>query len=512
MKYIIVLLLILISCKKQINTLESMAYYVEINADGTPKTASLVFTERGDDPLIDITECITKRWPGSTRELVQPRYYIIVNNNYVPQSGTLTTARPTTGKFVDITQCYLKQTAIDTFLTDENALYAIIIVGNSNATGMSTQDPPVGWINEAINNSKKVEWNDDESAMIIVDNTQTTPQDRLAQHIFQPTFYGYYNPIVLVGNEMSKIIQEKTGKALQFITISGAVNGGYVDNGDDNGLPELSNNSIHFQYLEDGLQAAKTYADSINKTLKVPFAILIGGEIEAIRFPLVPESYTRYSSVLFQYRRNLQTMVQAITGDTYNFPIYRTQHHAQQTTDTRNMDVKQYAYDSNIPDMPLITPTYQLSILMNFDHWDTESIFKIFGTIAHRIFKYQYQKVGKVFDPYKFTVEGTTITIDVHVPTPPLVIDTSRGTEENHGFTILGAGDVEIPISSVSVSGNQIIINSSSDVTGATLYYKLKRPYAPDLNRFGSYIGDSEIIETNGFTLRNYLLSFKKAL
>lgn len=500
------------SCKKEINITESMAYYVEINADGTPKTGSLVFKERGDDPLIDITECVRKGWPGSTRELIQPRYYILLNSQGIPQSGTLTTVRPSSGKFVDITPCYLKETAIDTFLTDEDALYAVIIVGNSNATGMSQQDAPVGWVNEAVNDSKKVEWDEDEVAMVIADNIHNTPQDRLAQHIFQPTFYGDFNPIVLVGNEMSRIIQEKTGKVIQFITISGAANGGMVDNGDDNSFAELSNNSIHFQYLEDGVQAAKTYADSINKTLKVAFAILVGGEVEAIRFTAIPESYTRYSSVLFQYRRNLQTMVQAITGDTYNFPIYRTQHHAQQTTDVKNMDVKQYAFDSHTLDMPLITPTYHASILQDFDHWDTESIFKIFGVMSHNIFRFQYQRNFKFFRPRRFTVSSNLITIDVDVPVAPLLIDTSRGNEENHGFTILDGSDVEIPITSVKVQGSQIIIRATANVSGATLYYKLKRPYAPDLNRFGSYIGDSAEIEAFGYTMRNYLTSFKYAL
>lgn len=505
-------MLAFLGCKKQLNT-ELMSYYVEINSDGTPKLNSQVFTSRGNDPLIDISDCIAKKWPGTGREIDQPRYYILVNSHYVPLSGTLTTSRPTSGRFVDITPCYLKQTKIDSFLLDESALYGIVIVGNSNGTGMSTQSPPASFDNIALNNNKKVEWNDDESLMVIADNTQTTPQDRLAQHIFQPTFYGYYNPIVLVGNEMSRIIKETTGKTIQFITISGAVNGGTVDNGSDDTLPELSNNSTHFQYLQQGLQRAQTYATSIGKTFKVPFVILVGGEIEAIKFATISESYTRYSSVLFQYRRNLQAMVQAITGDTYNFPIYRTQHHAQQTTDTRNMDVKQYAYDSDIPDMPLISPTYYTSILQGFDHWDTHSIFEIFGLMSRNIFRKQYQGTWKsTFRPKSFSLNGNTITIEVNVPKPPLVIDVSRGTETNHGFTLIDTLSQEIPISSVSVSGTTITIVAGWNPSGSTLYYKFKRPYAPDLNRFGSHIGDSDEVETFGYTLRNYLLSFKKVL
>ena len=493
-----------------------MAYYIEINSDGTPKTGSIVLTskEGHPNPLIDITDPVSKLYFGSGKEQFTPRYFIEIDNNGVPLSNTVTITKPESGRWVDITESYLVQSMIDPYLLDENTLYALVIVGNSNSTGMSGQSAPVGYVNESINNNKKVQWNSDNSAMEVVDNiTYTTEnnKDRLPQHIFQPGFYGYYNPAVLMANEMSRLIKERTGKTIQFISVSGATNGAMIDNGADT-LPELSNNSTHFQYLQQGIQTAKTYATSIGKAFKVPFVVMIEGEVESIRFNVIPETEYRYRSTLNVYRRNLQTMVHAITGDDYNFPVIRHQLHAQQTTDDINMTMKQIVLNSHFNDMPVIFPTYHLSILSNFDHWDTIAIFKMYGFFTYSIFKYHYQKNKVLFKPKKITVSGNTITIQVSVPVSPMRIDTSRGVETNHGFTLKNGSNVEIEINSVTIVGNSIVLEAVSNPIGGTLYYKLKRPYAPDLNRFGSYIVDSDYISSYGYTLWNYLLSFKQVL
>lgn len=490
-----------------------MPYYIEINSNGTPKTASPVYTtnEEALIPLLDITEDIEKKWPGSGREITQPRYFIKTTNSYIPISETVTTTRPTTGKYVDITRSYIKQTFIDSYLLDESALYAILISGHSNSTGMSYQARPASFVNESVNSNKKVEWNEAESAMIIADNVFSTPQDRLPQHIFQPTFYGNENPIVLVGNEMSKLIKEKTGKTIQFITVSGATNGSVVDNGATS-QPELSNNSVHYQYFEDGIQAAKDYATGLGKTLKIPFMILINGEVEAIIYTSLGENEFRYISTLNQYRKNIHNTVTSVTGETYNFPIFRHQLHGQQMSETNNMNLKQYVLNSSFKDSPVILSSYQVSILSGFDHWDTTALFQIYGSFVNNIFRHLYQKNGVVFKPKKFTIAGNQITIDIDVPTPPLRIDTSRGLETYHGFVIKDSLSVEIPITTLEVNETSITLIAASSFTGGTLYYKLKRPYVPDLNRPASYIADSENFPFYGSVLSNYLLSFKQAL
>lgn len=494
-----------------------MAYYIEIESDGTPKLNSAVYTTSSGSllPLLDITDDIEDRFFGSGREIIQPRYYIKTTSSFVPLSGTVTTVKPTLGKFVDITRSYLRQTKIDSYLLDENAIYGLLIAGHSNSTGMSFQAAPSSFQNVSINNNKKVTWNSDASAMEVVDNIigqGDDPKDRLPQYKFQPTFGGVYNPAVLVANELSRLIKEKTGKTIQFITISGATNGSCVDNGNRNTQPELSNNSIHFQYFQQGVQAAKDYADSISKPLKIPFMILINGEVEAIYYTSIGESEYRYRSVLNSYIRNLRTMVTDITGDTYKFPVVRHQLHGQLMTDTNNMLLKQYVLNSSRIDSPVVIASYQVSILSNAEHWDTEAIFRIYGSFVNNIFRHHYRNSGVIFRPRIFTVVGNEITITVNVPTLPLRIDTSRGLETNHGFTLIGADTIEISLTNVQVDGNKITMTAASNPVGATLYYKLKRPYVPNLSRPASYIADSEHYTYYGLDISNYLLSFKQLL
>lgn len=494
-----------------------MAYFIETESNGTPKLNSVVLTTDvgATVPLIEITKDIESKWPGSGRELVQPRYFIKTTNDYVPLSNTVTTVRPISGKYVDITRSYRTQQVIDSYLLDENAIYGLLVAGHSNSTGMSFQAAPTSFQNVSVNNNKKVTWNADASAMEVVDNIigqGDNPKDRLPQYKFQPTFGGVYNPAVLVANELSRLIKEKTGKTIQFITISGATNGSAVDNGNRAATPELSNNSIHFQYLQQGVQAAKTYADSIGKALKIPFMILINGEVEAIYYSQIGESEYRYRSVLNRYIRNLRTMVTDITGDTYKFPVVRHQLHGQLMTDTNNMLLKQYVLNSSRIDSPVVIASYQVSILSGAEHWDTEAIFRIYGSFVNNIFRHHYRKSGVVFRPRIFTVVGNEITITVNVPTLPLRIDTSRGLETNHGFTLIGADTIEISLTNVQVDGNKITMTAASNPIGATLYYKLKRPYAPNLSRPASYIADSEHYTYYGLDISNYLLSFKQVL
>jgi hypothetical protein len=204
-------------------------------------------------------------------------------------------------------------------------------------------------------------------------------------------------------------------------------------------------------------------------------------------------------------------MVHTITGDTYNFPIFRHQLHGQQMSDDINMNVKQFVLNSSYKDNQVVTPTYQVSINAGFDHWDTQAEFRVYGTMIYRIYKFHYQKSGIMFTPTRITTLGNTITIKLSVPVPPIRIDTSRGVEQYHGFTVKDSGDVEIPISNIELDVDTITLTTASNPAGGTLYYKLKRPYS-SLDRFASYIADSDNISYVGFNMPNYLMSFKQTL
>lgn len=500
-----------------------MAYFVETLPDGQPKPSSPVLTSSvgAEGKLIEITDDVERKFSGSGREEKQPRYYVKTNNLGVPQSGTLTSTRPSVGDFVDITRSYLAQIIQDPGLTDEDVLYAVLWVGNSIATNMSTQSPPASFVNESFPGNKKITWNAGLSAMEIADNIlDQNGYDRLGEvkRVGTCCTSGWYNPAVLITNKMSEILKVQTGKDINFVSISGATNGALVDDYGGAGAWILNDNSVFFQYLRQGLETAVAYAGTIGKTLKVAFAVMTAGEWEVIQFNTLSMSAGKYRNQVSRYFSQLQQMVFEETGQTGVFPLFMTQTNLNTGTDAQNMVLKdaQLAQDSDL--MPLAVPLYPISILANFEHPDTTAQFRIVGILANQILNRFYLSRWKAFKVKTATIDGNLITLDVQVPCKPLLIDTSRGVDTAHGFTLITGGSTEIAISSVQVAGEKILLTAASDPTGAVLYYKLKRPYvsSPDLTtrltRAGSYIVDSANANFFGLYTPNYLLAFSLQL
>jgi|GEM_PF-2829282 len=500
-------------------------YYIQANNFGTPLLGSTIYHDRSEssEKLIDITREVYSRYSGSVKE-TSTRYYVVTDENGIPISNTLTTTRPTSGTFIDITKAYQEQTIFDTALIDENVLYCPIIVGHSMATGMSGQSATSvvsnTFVTTAYGNNKKVRWNDANDAMIVVDNDCSTVEpifrkDRLAQYKFQNNFEGYYNPIVLIGNLMSEYIKKNTNKNIQFITVSGATNGSVIRNFGAIANPELDNNSVHFNYLKQGIQTAKAYANSIGKTLRIPFVILINGEVERLNWATLGMSEAVYRKTLVKYYQNLKEMIKQESGDSYKWVLYTHQEHTSWDSEDNNMDIKQIQLNAENLGMPIAFPFYPLSTLSNFEHQDTLAIFRFVGGMTDKIFKYSYLNVKKSFKVISSSINGNTITLKVDVPVPPLKADTSRGLDIAHGITVKNSSGTELTVTNLTLGNDTITIECDGNPTGGTVFYKLKRPYigtADELLRPGSYIVDSENINYYGLYIPNYLLSFKLSL
>lgn len=499
-----------------------MNFYVERAADGTPKPNSNVyFTKTGYvGSLLDITDSVNQPYIGSGKERDQPRYYIKLTSSGIPQAGTLTTVRPIEGRFIDITKAYLENSVVNTFFTNTNVLYAIIVVGHSNATNMSNQTPPAGFANVNFGTNKKVEWNGGDSAMQVVNNTLTTPNDRLAQHILQPTFYGQYNPAVILTNEMARRVKEYTNKDIQFISLSGSANGGIIsNNGTAFGNPQLANNSVSFNYLKQGLEAAKTYAISVGKTLEVAFAMSIVGEVENLFWDASGSTEYKYKTNHVKYHRELRAMIKLVTGSSFEPKIYRHQMQLNGGTDMDNMRGKQYAIDMEDPKSPVVFAGTAIDNASDFEHYGTTGTFKWIGVAAEQIFKDTYLNGTVVFKPYQFTVSGAIIRIKCRVPYPPLKIDTSRGgTPIEDTFIVLRQDSSEISVDSVTINGpDELVLQCSENVAGCTIYHKLKRPYLTGTVQQQRDRAQADIIDSNpatffGLKTPAYLLSFQKQL
>lgn len=495
-------------------------YFIEINEDGTPQLKSNIYTSRAatSRPLADITEAVLSGYSGSGKEKAQPRYYITTDISGKPVSGTLTTKKPTANNHIDITNVFNKNAVTNPLLIDENVLYAVIVVGHSIATDMSVDPRPATFQNVAFGTNKKVEWNDDNTAMRVVDCILSTSNDRLGQHIFQPaTINGNNNPSVLLTNEIARLVNDYTKKNIQFISISGATNGCIMyNNGYVVSNPEIGNNSQWFQHLKQGLQTAKGYATSIGKTLRVAFVLQINGEGETLVWDAIHMDAELLKKNFVRYHRELRTMIAEVTGDSFIPKIYRHQQHMNLDSDLGNMRNKQAQLELTDPYAPIVFPMTTIDNGSGYEHPGTIGTFKYAGISANNIFRDTYQKKFAVFKPVSFSIAGNSIKMKCAVPVKPIRIDTSRGgTPVEQTFTLYDSLGGEIVITSVVVSGDdELTLNCAASPLGGTLYYKLKRPYlATDpYGRSQADITDSDDSSFYGIRTPSFLLSFKHLL
>lgn len=500
-------------------------YYIETENDLTPKLLSHIHNDPREHPgkLLDITEQV-KRFAEPTEET--DHFYILATDWGKPISGTVTNVQPTSGKFFDITEAYLTQTIFDETLIDEDRLYCLVVVGNSNASGMSGQDAPASFVNVAVAGSKKVEWLPDGSAMQVVDNIHnnsgeedymTLGRDRLGEYKRPGSIgLGYYNPSVLLGNELASLVGYYSQKTIQFISVSGGTNGSVLKNSNGTTYPALGDNSLYFQYLQQGIQKASDYAVSIGKTLHVPFVVLINGEWESIQYTALQMSQAKYLQFMNEYISELQSMIFGITGQSGTLKVFRHEQHLQLGTDANNMNMKVIQNSVTTGNRPISQVMYSHSILQGSEHLDTLSLFQFYGGMLKYIFNIVYLAKPYVFFSVVDTaVVGNTITLTVGVPVGKLIIDTTKGLETNHGFSLYNGSNVEQTINSVSVSNNKITIVAAVNPSGMRLDYKLKRPYLVQPNplaRAASHIADQENSNFYGLYTPNFLRSFEMIL
>jgi hypothetical protein len=507
-KIIISILILLTGCIKQLEA----NFFIETNLDGTPKEKSKVYITNTREGLLNITECVLNNYSGGGSGV---RYYIQLDNSGRPISGTLTTKKPNGRKFVDITPCSNKKA--DNYYLDENTLYGAIIVGHSISTNMSygNSGVPASFSNINFGNNKKVQWSSGETSMEVVDNVCVSGgKDRLAQRIFQPSYHGDWNPIILITNEVAKRVKQRTGKNIQFITISGSANGSMTLN-NGYGYQQLGNNSIHYQYLRQGIQAAKDYATSIGKAFKVAFVFQISGEGDLLNWGGAAMNEEIFKTNFIKYHRQLKATIDSISGVSNIYKVYRHQQHMNLGSDSLNMLIKQAQIDFNDSNSPVVFPMTCIDNAVGYEHPGTYGTFKFSGIVANNIYKDIYEKKFVQFKAKQFTVVGNSIKIKFDVPVPPIRIDNSRGgTPVAETFQIYVSGN-PVVINSVVVSGaDELTLNCAGSPTGGIVYYKYTRPYlgTDPYGRNQSDIVDSDPATFYGINTPNFLLSFKKQL
>ena len=236
------------------------------------------------------------------------------------------------------------------------------------------------------------------------------------------------------------------------------------------------------------VQDGKAIATSLGKSYVVRMATAIHGESDDFayatntqEFPLdgtdgTPQSIKSYGDGLLEWQRDYEKAVKAITGQTQPVPLLISQFSGW--NDIATSAVTQLQYEAHVRSagkVVLVTPAYTLDWADDCRHYTAKGerqLGEYFGKAYARI----------VFDglpwepvrPTKVTHAGAVITAKYTVPSPPLVLDTTRVTDPgSYGFEAVDAAGVRLTITSVALAGpDTVTITLAAPVpAGAHLRY-----------------------------------------
>ena len=408
---------------------------------------------------------------------------------------------------------------------DEDTLYAYIVYGQSNGTGMGFQ--PLSNVNNvAFNGSVKIQWDGvDEKQLIVTPNVSIGVDidgdyiDRINEPV---EFVGDYNPSVIGSNELTKIISQNKARKIQFISINASRNGATTDDisSFSPGQPYLNVGSSNYALLLQAIQVAQNYAISIGKKFKVPFIVYVQGETEVLFADGLGLTTQIYYNQVINLIQNLNRDISLITGQTT--PVYffdmQVSWDFEPSSDlnARDMLVKQAQYElNNGTTLFAIYPSQQLSTLSGSGHYDNYQIFKWSQSVAKNIYYTLYEGKNYVFNVNSILKEGNQLVLNLNVPVPPIYIDTSLGITQNSNFYAIDILGNPLTITNVAVTGpDQITITFASTLGDGYIYYGWTKDYLnnPDTSdlRPGSFVVDSDsYVSSLGIPCKNYLLSFQ---
>lgn len=273
-----------------------------------------------------------------------------------------------------------------------------------------------------------------------------------------------------LANEGTQLAKEKYGKASHDILVSLAGRNGLtywcLRKGGCNFIDPTYVNS--FDESMKQVADAKAIAAANGKSYVVRVVTSVHGESDDFayatktqEFPLdgtdgSPQTIKSYEDGLFEWQRDFETNIKAITGQTQAIPLFISQFSGW--NDIATSAVAQFQYQAHVESkgkVVIVTPGYALEWGPDCRHYSNNGerrLGEYFGkAYARTVFE------GKRWEPLrptKVTHAGATITARFVVPVPPLVIDTQRIVDPgNYGFEVVDAAGAKVAIASVALAG-----------------------------------------------------------
>jgi hypothetical protein len=292
-------------------------------------------------------------------------------------------------------------------------------------------------------------------------------------------------PHAALANEITRFVKAASSSA-DYVTVHTIVG----ESGQ--GIPALikqtpSTGSIGRAYAASLFEvgAINLQAKAASKKYGVGVIVMTHGETDC--------NNTTYGDSLVQLLSDYNTDIAAITGQTYQVPMYLSQQHGCPGAPacTKSSDLRPTANDFEWqlgvqhPGQFVCTgPKYQYPA-----HSDGDGIhlnvtgYELLGEKTAEIY-YQRAVLGKDWQPLMpinvTRTSSTVVTVQFHVPNPPLVWDTTFNApliaewKNGKGFELFTTSG-NVTISSVAISGDSVQITASAALptSGLTVAYAL---------------------------------------
>ncbi len=237
------------------------------------------------------------------------------------------------------------------------------------------------------------------------------------------------------------------------------------------------------------MQNAKALATAAGKSYVVRGAVTIHGESDHYsnlsEFPLdghdgTPGAVKDYADGLVEWQRDYEASAKEITGQAEPVPLFVVGVSGWTNVDYSKVPVQQLAAHLKAPGkVILVGPAYPLQNANDCLHYSSEGQRHLGEYVA----KAYAQTVfgGKPFEPLRpkaLSRAGNVVSIQYHVPSPPIVFDTARvAAAPNQGFRVR-VNNADVAITNVAIAGDTVQITlAQAPAAGAAVrvWYGMQR-------------------------------------
>ena len=305
------------------------------------------------------------------------------------------------------------------------------------------------------------------------------------------------------------LVGQPTGRTSHDLLISGHGIGGTAYVGLKKGTAAFTNGIAQ-------VQAAHNLAVQAKRTHVVRAVTNVHGESDSI------SNNVAYEANLLEWQANYETDVKAITGQAEPIPMLHSQFSSWTrlggTGTTSIIPSAQLAAHVNAPGkIVLVGAKYHLPYVADGVHLTNEG-YRHMGEEYAKVYRRVILE-GKAWEPVRpktVTRAGAVLTVKMHVPVPPLVLDTTIVTNPgNFGFEWVDGGPTPVTIAAVTVaSADTVVITLSAVPTGPTP--RLRYAYTgvsgalggPTTGPRGNLRDSDATPSRNGYALYNWCIHF----